>query len=105
MPVRVVCPHCKQALRLPEALYHRPAMCPGCSGAFEVRWRQAAGSGAVLDVLPASAEEEAQRRPCPHCGRPIRSEAAKCPFCRSWLEVTKNPGGDQVAPPGKELEL
>lgn len=105
MPVRIVCPHCEQPLRLPDRLYHQPVMCPRCAGAFEVRWRRREASEEVLEVLPASPGEEAGRRACPRCGKAIRSEAVKCPFCRSWLEETKNPGGEQVAPPGKELEL
>jgi hypothetical protein len=86
MPARIVCPHCKQPLRLPEWLYDGPAECPQCRGAFAVRWRRPPDED-VVDVLPASDVANVQRRPCPRCGQPIRQEAAKCPFCRRWLNA------------------
>jgi len=85
MPVRIVCPHCKQALRLPEWLYERPAECPSCAGAFEVRWRRPAEEE-VLDALPAPPAATVERRPCPLCGKAVMPEALKCPFCRGWLK-------------------
>lgn len=89
MPVRVVCPHCKQALRLPDRLYHEPAGCPHCAGAFEVRWPRRPMSEEVLDALPVQSEDNAPRRPCPTCGKSIHREARKCPYCRDWVDTEK----------------
>jgi hypothetical protein len=39
MPVKITCPHCRHALRLPDPLYDRPAQCPLCHGAFIAEWK------------------------------------------------------------------
>lgn len=82
MPAAIPCPHCDQMLRLPDHLYDVPAQCPLCAGAFQVRWRKARHS-----PIPQAgiATDEAPRFPCRFCGKPIRDEAVKCPFCRKWL--------------------
>jgi hypothetical protein len=39
MPVKIICPHCQRALRLPDPLYDKPAQCPLCNGAFLAEWK------------------------------------------------------------------
>jgi len=77
MPVKINCPHCRQDLRLPEDLYHRPSQCPLCQGAIAVRWPR----------VPAAVLADGERRPCPYCGQAILRQAVKCRFCQQWLEA------------------
>jgi hypothetical protein len=81
MPVKITCPHCRQALRLPDPLYDQPAQCPLCHGAFAVQWKF--NPRAVEPAEPADVSEE--RRPCPQCGKPIVAGAVKCRWCHAWL--------------------
>lgn len=87
MPVKVICPHCESALRLPDDLYDRPAQCPRCGGAFEMLWKQNPRQRRAGEANgePAAGDENA-RRACPFCGKPIKHSALKCRHCRKWLE-------------------
>jgi C4-type Zn-finger protein len=82
MPVAIACPHCDQMLRFPDHLYGQPAQCPLCSGAFHVRWRKLRHPNHAAELL-------AERLPCRFCGKAIRAEALKCPFCRRWLNTER----------------
>ncbi len=86
MPVAIPCPHCDRMLRLPDHLYHQPAQCPLCAGAFHVRWRRPRNPDTVRSVL---AGQDTDRYPCRFCSQPIRAEALKCPFCRKWLNTER----------------
>jgi hypothetical protein len=78
MPVRVVCPHCRHHLRLPDELYEGPVQCPVCDGAMAVRWHpRGAREEDVPTVLPAT---EPVRR-CPFCGGVVPREATACTAC------------------------
>jgi hypothetical protein len=87
MSVAIACPHCDRMLRLPEALYDKPAQCPLCDGAFVVRWRKLRKLDRTRGPAPALPADETERLPCRFCGKPIRAEALKCPFCRKWLNT------------------
>jgi hypothetical protein len=76
MPVRIICPHCGQDLRLPDRLYKKAAQCPLCEGAFKVRW----GKARPLEVLLSD-----ERKPCRYCGEPIDASLPRCPVCREDL--------------------
>jgi len=83
MPVKVICPHCETALRLPDDLYDQPAQCPRCSGAFEMAWKENPRQHRAAAPEPAG---ETVRRACPFCGKPIKPVALKCRHCRRWLQ-------------------
>ncbi len=86
MPIRIQCPHCDAELRLPDALYDRPAQCPRCSGAFSVRWRRRRRTEPLLAELYNHTQDNGERKPCPFCGGMVRPEALKCPHCREWFQ-------------------
>lgn len=83
MPVKIICPHCHQSLRLPDALYEKPAQCPLCRGGFAVQWRF--NPRMLPEVQPAE-NGTSPRRPCPTCGHQVLVEAVKCPECRAWIK-------------------
>jgi hypothetical protein len=86
MPIKIVCPHCGQDLRLPDHLYERPAQCPFCDGAFKVQWprRREANAGEPMPVRSSVASDG--HRPCRFCGEPIDQMLPKCPVCGENLD-------------------
>jgi ssDNA-binding Zn-finger/Zn-ribbon topoisomerase 1 len=82
MPVRIVCPHCHQALRLPEELYEGPVQCPRCKGGIALRWHpRGLGRFRDGDVQPA---DDPTRR-CRFCGAALDGAPARCPACGEAL--------------------
>lgn len=83
MPVKIICPHCESALRLPDYLYERPVQCPRCAGAFELHWKVNPRAGGADGT---ESDDDNSRRVCPFCSKPIRNSAVKCRHCRKWLD-------------------
>jgi len=85
MPVRIVCPHCLQPLRLPEELYEGPVQCPCCRGGIALRWHPR-GLGRVTTSEPRGVLSAlGQARRCRFCGAALAEAAANCPACGEQL--------------------
>jgi hypothetical protein len=78
MPVRITCPHCEQALRLPEELYEGPVQCPACKGGIALRWHPRG----LHRIEPAPA---APIRRCRFCGVELPEAVASCSACGEKL--------------------
>jgi hypothetical protein len=97
MPVGITCPHCGRALRLPDALYERPAQCPICDGAFAVIWHQRAAAKREA-AQPSAPREAAALKPCVFCAELIKQQATRCPHCGRQQD-TSSPSADPPSSP------
>ena len=70
---KVKCPHCSEAIRIPDA-----------SAEEEVYEAEEVGDNQDFDfggLDPSAGEEIEGRKPCPVCGEMIMRTAAKCRYC------------------------
>jgi hypothetical protein len=99
MPELVTCPSCGFKTQMAEGLLGRRVRCPGCDNRFVAAadpeppaetHRPAPPSRPVLPGRPPLADEdytEDQTLPfCPGCGKRVRWEALRCPYCAEELE-------------------
>lgn len=86
MPVRIQCPHCGGASRLPEELYEGPVQCPLCDGAIALRWHPRGARQADAEDIPTVRPVQEPARRCPFCGAALTQSAARCGRCGERLE-------------------
>jgi hypothetical protein len=85
MPVRIVCPHCQQPLRLPEELYEGPVQCPRCRGGIALRWHQRGLGRRLTSEPPGVLSALGHARRCRFCGAALTETTTKCPACGEQL--------------------
>jgi hypothetical protein len=69
MPQTIACPHCSQALTVPDDASGKPMRCPRCQKPFAVRF---AALAAVPQICPScKAQSPPGSRACLRCGQPL----------------------------------
>ena len=95
------CPHCNQALELPESMAGQDVACPACQGQFQIPPPKPVPLPKPIPVLkplpmakpvdpPKQASPEESTKPCPFCAETILLSALKCKHCGEFL----NKGGE-----------
>src|SRR5207237_1428631 len=88
--VRILCPHCRRHLAVPEAHVGHPLRCGACSGTFRVPARAGAPPAPRADENEPPREKGAPaplRANCPHCRQSLLlsrvhvGRTLKCPGC------------------------
>jgi len=81
--IEIFCPHCDEALDVPEDLLGEVVDCPVCGQSLQVPWLEPEES------VPQPSEREVTA--CPFCGEEILAVAIKCKHCRSDLDDIQGP--------------
>jgi hypothetical protein len=104
--VNCTCPHCSQALEVPEELLGKTVECPACKGAIRlpapqpIPAPQPARNKVVVGNRPAAAFGGLKTKPCPMCGEDILAVAKKCKHCGSMLDGSSS--AQQVSVTGRD---
>jgi hypothetical protein len=103
MPQTIACPHCTQALAVPDDASGKPMRCPRCQKPFAVRLGPAAPAPPPRPVQPAPPPPPApagnggQRR-CPTCKAEVPAGARACLDCGTPLPAPVAANSPAIAP-------